>query len=251
MLRFFLEHALPRPEKYVTWTKQTPTSAGRFGAWFAVQEIRPKTRPANMKDAICAYRFIIASVCRRRPRRLTRAEEYSYPDYAFTVSFPSEPSRNHDLSNRRWPLWRRAVYSVTPDVSGFGMTASNRPNAAPGESAWVIAMRSTRWRKGEIKPRHSPPPSVGVRPTAEHTGVRTGHHSSIANLVLSQVSALSYLGRGQALRPATRPPTPSGSSNPGFSPTRIDRSLERSQGLLEPNPFAWRRGGAASREMPR
>jgi hypothetical protein len=78
--------------------------------------------------------------------------EYSYPDYAFTVSFPAEPrieTTIYQAADGR--LAPARVYSVTQDVSVFRMTIVDLSNAALEESAVIGHAIKTLAQGGEIK----------------------------------------------------------------------------------------------------
>jgi hypothetical protein len=79
-------------------------------------------------------------------------KEYSYPDYAFTVSFPAEPrietttyqtADGHSVPAR--------VYSVARDNGVFKMTIADLSNAALTETAVIDHAIKTLSQGGEIK----------------------------------------------------------------------------------------------------
>jgi hypothetical protein len=78
--------------------------------------------------------------------------EYSYPDYAFTVSFPGEPRIETEIyqtaDGRSVPA---RVYSVTNDKGVFKMTVADLSNAALQESAVIDHAIKTLSQGGEIK----------------------------------------------------------------------------------------------------
>ena len=48
--------------------------------------------------------FVLATFVASAPATAQGWEEYSYPDYAFSVAFPANPQVHNDLSDRRQPL---------------------------------------------------------------------------------------------------------------------------------------------------
>jgi hypothetical protein len=78
--------------------------------------------------------------------------EYSYPDYAFTVSFPGEPRIETEIyqtaDGRSVPA---RVYSITNDKGVFKMTVADLSNAALQESAVIDHAIKTLSQGGEIK----------------------------------------------------------------------------------------------------
>jgi hypothetical protein len=78
--------------------------------------------------------------------------EYSYPDYAFTVSFPAEPkveTTTYQLSDGRAAPAR--VYTAAQDGSVFKMTIVDLTHAALEESAVIDHAVKTLSQGGEIK----------------------------------------------------------------------------------------------------
>jgi hypothetical protein len=79
-------------------------------------------------------------------------KEYSYPDYAFTVSFPAEPrieTATYPTADGRSAPAR--VYSVAKDNGVFKMMVVDLANAALEESAVIDHAIKTLARRGEIK----------------------------------------------------------------------------------------------------
>jgi hypothetical protein len=78
--------------------------------------------------------------------------EYSYPDYAFTVSFPAEPrietTTYQAADGRSLPA---RVYSVSRENSAFRITIVDLSNAALEESAVIDHAIKTLSKGGEIK----------------------------------------------------------------------------------------------------
>jgi hypothetical protein len=96
--------------------------------------------------------FIIAAFVAAGPAAAQSWMEYSYPDYAFTVSFPAEPrieTTIYQAADGR--LAPARVYSVTQDVSVFRMTIVDLSNAALEESAVIGHAIKTLAQGGEIK----------------------------------------------------------------------------------------------------
>ena len=96
--------------------------------------------------------FILALFAASSPATAQSWMEYSYPDYAFTVSFPAEPKIETTIyqaaDGRPAPA---RVYSVTADDSVFRMTIVDLSNAALAESAVIDHAVRTLSRGGEIK----------------------------------------------------------------------------------------------------
>jgi hypothetical protein len=79
-------------------------------------------------------------------------KEYSYPDHAFTVSFPAEPkveTTSYLAADGR--VVRALVYSVTQDQGMFKMTIAELSDAGLKESAVIDHAIKTLSRAGEIK----------------------------------------------------------------------------------------------------
>src|ERR1700676_2972549 len=96
--------------------------------------------------------FILAAVVAGGPAGAQSWMEYSYPDYAFTVSFPAQPKIEttvYQAADGR-PAPAR-VYSVTQDDSVFKMTIVDLSDAALEESAVIDHAVKTLSRGGEIK----------------------------------------------------------------------------------------------------
>jgi hypothetical protein len=96
--------------------------------------------------------FILAGVFVGGPAGAQSWMEYSYPDYAFTVSFPAEPKIETTVyqaaDGRAAPA---RVYSVTQDGSVFRMTIVDLSDGALEESAVIEHAVKTLSRGGEIK----------------------------------------------------------------------------------------------------
>src|SRR5260370_39202103 len=82
--------------------------------------------------------FIIAAFVAAGPAAAQSWMEYSYPDYAFAVSFPAEPrieTTIYQAADGR--LAPARVYSVTQDVTVVRMTIVDLQKAALEESAVI------------------------------------------------------------------------------------------------------------------
>jgi hypothetical protein len=104
----------------------------------------------NQKMRLIA--FILAVFVASSPAAAQGWKEYSYPDYAFTVSFPAEPrieTTTYQAADGR-PVPAR-VYSATQDNGVFKMTVVDLSNAALEESAVVDHAIKTLSQGGEIK----------------------------------------------------------------------------------------------------
>jgi len=96
--------------------------------------------------------FILAAFVASSPAAAQSWKEYSYPDYAFTVSFPAEPAVETTIykaaDGRSVPA---RVYSATKDNGVFKMTIVDLSNAALEESAVIDHAIKTLSQGGEIK----------------------------------------------------------------------------------------------------
>ena len=96
--------------------------------------------------------FILAAFVASSPATAQSWTEYSYPDYAFTVSFPAEPRIEATIyqavDGRRVPA---RVYSVTRDKGVFKMTVVDLTSAALEESAVIDHAIKTLSQGGQIK----------------------------------------------------------------------------------------------------
>jgi hypothetical protein len=96
--------------------------------------------------------FILALFAASSPAAAQSWTEYSYPDYAFTVSFPTEPRIETTVyqaaDGRSLPA---RVYSVTQQNSAFAMTVVDLSNSALEENAVIDHAIKTLSRGGEIK----------------------------------------------------------------------------------------------------
>jgi hypothetical protein len=96
--------------------------------------------------------FIVALFAASNPAAAQSWTEYTYPDYAFTVSFPAEPRIETAVyqaaDGRSLPA---RVYSVTQQNSAFVMTVVDLSNSGLEESAVIDHAIKTLSRGGEIK----------------------------------------------------------------------------------------------------
>jgi hypothetical protein len=96
--------------------------------------------------------FVAATFVAGSPAGAQSWTEYSYPDYAFTVSFPAEPkveTTTYQLADGGAAPAR--VYSATRDGSVFEMTVVDLSHAALEESAVIDHAVKTLSQGGEIK----------------------------------------------------------------------------------------------------
>jgi hypothetical protein len=96
--------------------------------------------------------FILAAFVASSPAAAQSWQEYSYPDYAFTVSFPEVPrieTTIYQAADGR-PAPAR-VYSVTKDNGVFKMTVVDLTNAVLEESAVIDHAIKALSQGGEIK----------------------------------------------------------------------------------------------------
>jgi hypothetical protein len=96
--------------------------------------------------------FILALFAASSPAAAQSWTEYSYPDYAFTVSFPAQPkvetTTYQTADGRSVPA---QVYSVAQDKSVFKMTVVDLTNTALEESAVIEHAIKTLSQGGQIK----------------------------------------------------------------------------------------------------
>jgi hypothetical protein len=106
----------------------------------------------------CKMRLIvfILAVIASSPAAAQSWKEYSYPDYAFTVSFPAEPAIESKIETtifaapdgRAMPA---RVFSAAQDNGVFKMTVVELSNAGLEESAVIDQAIKTLSQSGEIK----------------------------------------------------------------------------------------------------
>jgi hypothetical protein len=142
--------------------------------------------------------FILAAFVASGPAAAQSWMEYSYPDYAFTVSFPAQPKVETTVyqaaDGRSVPA---RVYSVTQDGSVFKMTIVDLSNAALEETAVIDHAIKMLLQGGEIK---LDIPHRISRVFGRQLSIRAadGSHSSIAVFYHNQ---RLYQIEGKALAP--------------------------------------------------
>jgi len=114
---------------------------------------RPEDATAEMiKTKIRLIAFMLATFAAGSPAAAQSWTEYSYPDYAFTVSFPAEPrieTTTYQLADGRSAPAR--VYTAAQDGGVFKMTIVDLTHAALEESAVIDHAVKTLSQGGEIK----------------------------------------------------------------------------------------------------
>jgi len=97
--------------------------------------------------------FILAAfVAFSAPAIAQSWEEYSYPDYAFTVTFPADPKIEttiHEVADGRSVPAR--VYSVRQDKGEFKMTVADLANTGLDEKAVIDHAIKILASNGEVK----------------------------------------------------------------------------------------------------
>jgi hypothetical protein len=96
--------------------------------------------------------FMLALLAASGPAAAQSWKEYSYPDYAFTVSFPAQPkieTTTYPAADGRAVAAR--VYSVAQDNGVFEMTVADLSDGATAESQVIDHAIETLSRDGEIK----------------------------------------------------------------------------------------------------
>jgi hypothetical protein len=96
--------------------------------------------------------FMLALLAAGGPAAAQSWKEYSYPDYAFTVSFPAQPkieTTTYPSADGR-PVPAR-VYSVAQDNGVFKMTVADLSNAGLEEGPVIDHAIKTLSQGGEIK----------------------------------------------------------------------------------------------------
>src|SRR5215813_4751257 len=79
-------------------------------------------------------------------------QEYNYPDYAFTVTFPADPkieTTSHEVADGRSVPAR--VYSVRQDKGEFKMTVADLANTGLDENAIIDHAIKTLSQGGTVK----------------------------------------------------------------------------------------------------
>jgi hypothetical protein len=96
--------------------------------------------------------FMLALFAAGGPAAAQSWKEYSYPDYAFTVSFPAEPK----IETTTYPAAdggsvSARVYSVRQDTGEFKMTVADLSNVGLEESVVIDNAIKTLSQGGELK----------------------------------------------------------------------------------------------------
>lgn len=96
--------------------------------------------------------FVLAAFVVSSPAVAQTWQEYSYPDYAFTVAFPANPRIENTTyqvaDNRSVPA---RVYSVREDRSVFTVTVADLANTGLDEKAVIDHAIKTLSAGGEVK----------------------------------------------------------------------------------------------------
>jgi hypothetical protein len=96
--------------------------------------------------------FVLAAFVVSSPAAAQTWQEYSYPDYAFTVAFPANPRIENTTyqvaDNRSVPA---RVYSVREDRSVFTVTVADLANTGLDEKAVIDHAIKTLSAGGEVK----------------------------------------------------------------------------------------------------
>ena len=96
--------------------------------------------------------FVLAAAAVSGTATAQNWQEYSYPEYAFTVAFPANPqveTTTYQAADGR--LVEARVYSVTQDSGVFKITIADFSGAAMEESAVIDHAIKTLSQGGEIK----------------------------------------------------------------------------------------------------
>ena len=105
--------------------------------------------------------LMLAAFAISGPAAAQNWQEYSYPDYAFTVTFPADPkieSTTHEVAEGR-PVPAR-VYSVRQDKGEFKMTVADLANTGLDEKAVIDhAVKILAANGGQTRDRGSLPAS--------------------------------------------------------------------------------------------
>jgi hypothetical protein len=109
----------------------------------------------NQKMRLIAFAlavFVAGSPAASSPAAAQSWKEYSYPDYAFKIAFPAEPTVETAIyqtaDGRSVPA---RIYSATEDSAVFKMTVVDLSNASLEESAVIDHAIKTLSQGGEIK----------------------------------------------------------------------------------------------------
>jgi hypothetical protein len=100
--------------------------------------------------------FILAMCIAGGPAAAQSWKEYSYPDYAFTVSFPADPTIESKVESTLFPAadgrsMPTRIYSAAQGAGVFKMTIVELSNAGLEENAVIDQAIKALSRGGEIK----------------------------------------------------------------------------------------------------
>jgi hypothetical protein len=96
--------------------------------------------------------FVLATFVATAPAAAQSWEEYSYPEHAFSVTFPADPkieTTTHEVADGR--LVPARVYSVREDKGEFKMTVADLANTALDEKAVIDHAIKIVSANGEVK----------------------------------------------------------------------------------------------------
>ena len=96
--------------------------------------------------------FVLAMFIAGAPAAAQSWEEYNYPEYAFSVTFPAEPkieTTAHEVAEGR--LAPARVYSVRQDKGEFKMTVADLANTALDEKAVIDHAVKLVSANGDVK----------------------------------------------------------------------------------------------------
>jgi hypothetical protein len=96
--------------------------------------------------------FILAAFIVSGPAAAQSWQDYTYPDYAFTVMFPADPkieTTTHEVAEGRSVPAR--VYSVRQDISEFKITVAELANTGLDEKTVIDHAIKTTSAGGEVK----------------------------------------------------------------------------------------------------
>ena len=161
--------------------------------------------------------FVLALSAVSAPASAQSWKEYSYPDYAFRVSFPAEPT----VETTAYPTADghavpAQIYSVAQDNGVFKMTVADLTNAGLEENAVIdhaVAALSRRTARSR---------SISRPGSAACSAGSSAFWAQTAAVPRSRCSIMrggSIRSRENRFPTATPPPTPSGFSNLLSSPT--------------------------------
>src|SRR5215470_2660486 len=206
-----------------------PTAGGRYyrarrKGWAILLERGPKMRSTATILAV----FILGS-----PAVALSWEEYSYPDYAFSVDFPAKPlveNRTHQVAdNRSVPA---LVYSVRQNSSELKVTIADLANTGLDEASVIDYAIKTLSAGGAVT-FNIPQRIDSVY--GRSVGIQRGDGSR------SMIGVFDYHGRLYQIRPkhspagVTRQPKHCASTSRWCSPTAV-RTVPRIRSALIVKP---------------